>query len=250
MDEITTTVDGPALTVTINRPAKRNALTAAMYRELATVLRGAGDARVVVLTGAGGTFSAGNDLADFVGDFQADDAVWQFQQAVLDTTAVLVAAVDGPAVGIGATVLLHCDLVYATERSYLQFPFVNLGVVPEFGSSLVLTQRVGRHHAAELLLFGDRVTAADARQLGLVNEVLPDADALQARVKDRLDALLAKPARALKETKALLHGTIDPHDQLRRESVVFGELLGDPETQARIAALAGGRKAAGQPGVS
>jgi enoyl-CoA hydratase/carnithine racemase len=237
MDEITTTVDGQALTVTINRPAKRNALTTAMYRELATVLRDTKDARVVVLTGAGGTFSAGNDLGDFVGDFKADDSVYQFQQAVLDTKAVLVAAVDGPAVGIGATVLLHCDLVYATENSYLQFPFVNLGVVPEFGSSLVLTQRVGLHRAAELLLFGERITATEAKEFGLVNEVLDNAQALQARVKDRTNALLAKPARALHETKALLHGTIDPHDQLKRESAVFGELLNDPETQARIEAM-------------
>jgi enoyl-CoA hydratase/carnithine racemase len=242
MDEITTAADGAALTVTINRPAKRNALTTAMYRELATVLREAGDARVVVLTGAGGTFSVGNDLGDFVGDFQADDAVHQFQQAVLDTRAVLVAAVDGPAVGIGATVLLHCDLVYATQNSYLQFPFVNLGVVPEFGSSLVLTQRVGRHRAAELLLFGERIVATKAQEFGLVNEVLDDAQALHARVKDRANALLAKPARALRETKALLHGTIDPHDQLKRESVVFGELLNDPDTQARIAALAQSRR--------
>ena len=237
MDEITTVADGPALTVTINRPAKRNALTTAMYRELATVLRAARDAGVVVLTGAGGTFSAGNDLGDFIGDFQTDDAVHQFQQAVLDTKAVLVAAVDGPAVGIGATVLLHCDLVYATENSYLQFPFVNLGVVPEFGSSLVLTQRVGRHRAAELLLFGDRITAAEAKEFGLVNEVLADAAALRTRVKDRVDALLAKPSRALAETKALLHSTIDPHDQLKRESAVFAELLTDPETQARIEAM-------------
>jgi enoyl-CoA hydratase/carnithine racemase len=242
MDEITTVADGSALTVTINRPAKRNALTTAMYRELAAVLRDAESARVVVLTGAGGAFSAGNDLGDFIGDFGADDSVYQFQQAVLDTKAVLVAAVDGPAVGIGATVLLHCDLVYATENSYLQFPFVNLGVVPEFGSSLVLTQRVGRHRAAELLLFGDRVTAAKAKEFGLVNEVLDDTAALHARVKDRTNALLAKPARALKETKALLHGTIDPHDQLKRESAVFGELLTDPDTQARIAALTQSRR--------
>ena len=238
MDEITTAVHGRALTVTINRPAKRNALTSAMYRELATVLQAnTRDIRVVVLTGAGGTFSAGNDLGDFLQDFKADDAVRSFQEAVLDTTAVLIAAVDGPAVGIGATVLLHCDLVYATTRSYLQFPFVNLGVVPEFGSSLVLTQRVGRQRAAELLLFGDRLPATKAMELGLVNEVLADADELQARVEERTQALLAKPARSLKETRALLHATVSPHDQMRRESVIFADLLDDPDTKARIEAL-------------
>ncbi|GAA3437077.1 enoyl-CoA hydratase-related protein [Kutzneria kofuensis] len=237
MDEITTAVDGPALTITINRPAKRNALTTAMYRELATALRDHRDVRVVVLTGTGGVFSAGNDLGDFVGDFKADDAVRQFQEAVLDTTAVLVAAVDGPAVGIGATLLLHCDLVYATERSYLQFPFVNLGVVPEFGSSLLLAQRVGRQRAAELLLFGDRLPATTAQELGLVNEVLVNVEELHTRVKDRVSTLLAKPARSLQETRALLHNTIHPHDQLERESVVFGELLDDPDTKARIEAM-------------
>ena len=241
--EISTAVDGQALTVTIDRPAKRNALTAAMYRELAAALRQAkDDIRVIVLTGAGGIFSAGNDLGDFVGDFKADDAVRQFQEAVLDTKAVLVAAVDGPAVGIGATVLLHCDLVYATERSYLQFPFVNLGVVPEFGSSLVLTQRIGRQRAAELLLFGDRLSATKAQELGLVNEVLADEQALRSRVQDRVSTLLAKPARALKETRALVHNTIHPHDQMEHESVIFGDLLDDPDTKARIAALAGGRR--------
>ncbi|MEV6604581.1 enoyl-CoA hydratase-related protein [Kutzneria sp. NPDC051319] len=237
MDEITTAVDVQTLTVTINRPAKRNALTTAMYRELGTVLRQAEAARVVVLAGAGGAFSAGNDLGDFLDDFKANDAVREFQEAVLDTKAVLVAAVDGPAVGIGATVLLHCDLVYATERSYLQFPFVNIGLVPEFGSSLLLTQRIGRHRAAELLLFGDRVPAGKAQELGLVNEVLDDAEALEARLKDRVAALLAKPERSLEQTRKLVHDTIHAHDQMVRESQVFGELLDDPDTKARIQAM-------------
>jgi enoyl-CoA hydratase/carnithine racemase len=240
MGEITTTRDGRALTVTIDRPAKRNALTTAMYRELADAFRQAQDdpdIRVVVLAGAGGTFSAGNDLGDFLDDFRADDAVRSFQETVLDTTAVLVAAVDGPAVGIGATVLLHCDLVYATERSYLQFPFVNLGVVPEFGSSLVLTRKLGRQRAAELLLFGDRLPARKARELGLVNEVLADGEALRTLVKDRVAALLAKPARSLRETRALVHGSTTVYDQMRRESAVFTELLDDPESKARIEAM-------------
>lgn len=238
--EISTAVQGQALTITIDRPAKRNALTSAMYRDLAEALRKVQDddeIRVVVLTGAGGTFSAGNDLGDFVGDFKADDAVRQFQEAVLDTKAVLIAAVDGPAVGIGATVLLHCDLVYATERSYLQFPFINLGVVPEFGSSLVLTQRVGRQRAAELLLFGDRISALKAQELGLVNEVLADPQDLTLRLQDRVATLLAKPARSLRQTRALVHDTIQAHDQMERESVIFGELLDDPDTKARIEAL-------------
>lgn len=240
--------DGAVLTITVNRPAKRNALTVAMYAALADAVGTANadpDVRVIVLTGVGGAFSAGNDLGDFIAasgtasGAHEDQPVRRFQEAVLASTAVLIAAVDGPAVGIGATVLLHCDLVYATERSYLQLPFVNLGLVPEFGSSAVLVQRVGRARAAEILLFGDRLGAAEARECGLVNAVVPDAEALRAQVAERVAALLAKPARALREIRALVRATepSDAHERMLHESGIFTALLDDPDTKARITAI-------------
>ncbi|HEY4017897.1 MAG TPA: enoyl-CoA hydratase-related protein [Pseudonocardiaceae bacterium] len=248
--------DGAVATVTINRPHKRNALTAVMYTALADAVNAANAdpaVRVIVLTGAGGSFSAGNDLGDFIaasgsaaGQAQ-DQPVRQFQEAVLASTAVLIAAVDGPAVGIGATVLLHCDLVYATERSYLHLPFVNLGLVPEFGSSAALPQRVGRLRAADILLFGDRFSAATAREIGVVNEVLPDADALDARVAERVAALLAKPARALREIRALVRRSepSDAHQRMVHESAIFTALLDDPDTKARITAILDSRSSRG-----
>ena len=248
--------DGAVVTITINRPAKRNALTVAMYAALADAV-GAANAdpavRVIVLTGAGGAFSAGNDLGDFIAasgsasGADEDQPVRRFQEAVLASTAVLIAAIDGPAVGIGATVLLHCDLIYATERSYLQLPFVNLGLVPEFGSSAVLPQRVGRVRAADLLLFGDRIPAGSAREIGLVNAVLPDADALSAHVGERVEALLAKPARALREIRALVR-TAEPgdaHARMLHESGIFTALLDDPDTKARITAILDSRSSRG-----
>ena len=248
--------DGAVRTITINRPAKRNALTVAMYAALADAVN-AGNAdpavRVIVLTGAGGAFSAGNDLGDFIAASGSaagagtDQPVRRFQEAVLASTAVLIAAIDGPAVGIGATVLLHSDLVYATERSYLQLPFVNLGLVPEFGSSAVLPQRVGRVRAADILLFGDRISAASAREIGLVNTVLPDADALRAHVAERVEALLAKPARALREIRALVRTAqpSDPHERMLHESGIFAALLDDPDTKARITAILDSRSSRG-----
>jgi enoyl-CoA hydratase/carnithine racemase len=173
--------------------------------------------------------------------------VRRFQKAILAGTAVLIAAIDGPAVGIGATVLLHCDLVYATERSYLQFPFVNLGLVPEFGSSAVLTQRVGRARAAEILLFGDRISAASAREVGLVNAVLPDAEALKKHVAERVGTLLAKPGRALREIRELVRRTepSDAHERMLHESDIFAALLDDPDTKARITAVLDSRSSRG-----
>jgi enoyl-CoA hydratase/carnithine racemase len=254
--DVLSSTAGAVATVTINRPAKRNALTAAMYAALADAVDAANadpEVRVIVLTGAGGSFSAGNDLGDFIAasgsakGHDEDRPVRRFQEAVLASTAVLIAAVDGPAVGIGATVLLHCDLVYATERGYFQFPFANLGLVPEFGSSAVLTQRVGRLRAAEILLFGEKFSAATAREIGLVNAVLPDADTLTAHVDDRVAALLAKPARALREIRALVRTPepSDAHQRMVHESGIFTALLDDPDTKARITAILESRSSGG-----
>jgi enoyl-CoA hydratase/carnithine racemase len=234
-------------TIVINRPAKRNALTLAMYDALADALADCdADAATaaVVLTGTGGSFTAGNDLEDFIaGPYRPADGgeapVRRFQEAVLRARPVLVAAVDGPAVGIGATVLLHCDLVYATARSYLRAPFVDLGVVPEFAASLLLPRRIGPQRAAEFLLLGSKFSAERACALGLVNEVLADEGALLARAAEVGAALAAKPATALATTRSLLcgHPDQDVRDRYEEEGRLFAERLADPETAAAMRAV-------------
>jgi enoyl-CoA hydratase/carnithine racemase len=196
-------------TLRLSRPAKRNAITSAMYAALADALRAADadeDVRVVVLTGSGGSFTAGNDLADMAANPPlGDDAPpVRFLAALSTLRPVLVAAVDGPAIGVGTTVLPHCDLVYATVTSTFRLPFVNLGLVPEAASTLLLPRLVGTQKAAELTLFGEPFDAAEAHRLGLVTALTPDAAALTALVAERASTLAAKPAEAVRETKRLL----------------------------------------------
>jgi enoyl-CoA hydratase/carnithine racemase len=161
----------------------------------------------VVLTGAGGTFTARNDLADMTANpvRGADSPPGRFLQALTAMQPVLVAAVDGPALGIGTTVLLHCDLVYATSRSFFGLPFVDLGLVPEAASTLLLPRLTGHQKAAELMLLGERFSAAEAQRLGLVTEVVDSPEDLTARVAERTAALAAKPREALLAARALLH---------------------------------------------
>lgn len=206
-DILVDSADG-VVTITLNRPDKRNAVTGAMYATIADALVAANDddAAVVVLTGAGSAFTAGNDLRDMVENPPLGDnpPPVQFLTALSELRAVLVAAVDGPAIGIGTTVLLHCDLVYATASASFRLPFVNLGLVPEAASSLLLPRLVGHQRAAELMLFGDKFDAARALELGIVTEVVPDADALAALVTERTGALREKPREALLAVKRLL----------------------------------------------
>lgn len=206
-DILVDSADG-VVTITLNRPDKRNAVTGAMYATIADALVAANDddAAVVVLTGAGSAFTAGNDLRDMVENPPLGDnpPPVRFLTALSELRAVLVAAVDGPAIGIGTTVLLHCDLVYATASASFRLPFVNLGLVPEAASSLLLPRLVGHQRAAELMLFGDKFDAARALELGIVTEVVPDADALAALVTERTGALREKPREALLAVKRLL----------------------------------------------
>src|SRR5260221_7198972 len=168
--------------IALNRPEKKNALTRAMYDALAIALRAAdadSTVRVVCLTGSGDAFTAGNDIADFrSGPPPISNEVGPggFIAAVAGMEKPVIAAVNGLAVGIGTTILLHCDLVYAAAGARFQLPFVNLGIVPEAGSTLILPGAVGRHRAAELLLFGEPLNAAAAERWGLVNSVYPEAE--------------------------------------------------------------------------
>jgi enoyl-CoA hydratase/carnithine racemase len=200
---------GGVLRLQINRPETRNALTNGMYDEMASALHGAaGDpaVRVVLIHGQEDTFSSGNDLQDFM---QApptgeDSPVGRFIAEISRAPKPVVAAVAGPAVGIGTTMLLHCDLVFAAEGTRFQLPFVNLALLPEAGSSLLLPQQVGHLRAAELLMLGEPFSAAKALQFGIVTEVVADGVAALKAAEAAAAKLAAKPPAALQLTKRLM----------------------------------------------
>lgn len=209
------------LEIRLNRADKKNAFTLPMYLGVAEALqRAEADPaiRVILLTGEGSAFSAGNDLQDFMQtppdlDDKADAGpVMRFMRGLSGARKVVVAAVQGPAVGVGATLLLHCDLVLAADNARLSFPFINLGLVPEFGSTMLLPQRLGYHQAAELTLLGEPVDAATAQRLGLVNRVVAAAELLDT-ARGLARKLAAKAPEALLLTKQLLKSAAVPLDQ-------------------------------------
>jgi enoyl-CoA hydratase/carnithine racemase len=211
--------------IRMNRPARKNALTQEMYLGLAAALEGANDdpaARVLLLRGAGGSFTSGNDLGDFLHNPVAglDGPVGRFLAALVALEKPLVCGVQGPAIGVGSTLLLHADLVVAAEDASFLFPFVNLGVVPEAGSSLLLPLLCGLQEASALLMLGERFDAARARELRLVHRVVPTAE-LDA-VAEALAATLAdKPLGALMATRRLLRAPL--RDRLQAVMAAEGE---------------------------
>ena len=230
--------DGAVAVLRFARPAKRNAITVAMYEALTAALHAAiadEAVRAVVFLGADGVFTAGNDLKDFMANPPTgeDRAVFRLLQALVDCPKPLVAGVDGPAVGIGTTMLLHCDLVVASDRARFQMPFVKLGLVPEGASSVLLPGRVGMQRASEWLLLGEPFGAQDAYAAGLVNAVVAPAE-VDARAMAYAAALADRPPEAVRLAKALLR---DPqraqvHEALAREGAVFIERLQAPEAHA------------------
>jgi enoyl-CoA hydratase/carnithine racemase len=196
-------VDGPVVTVTLAREAKRNALTQAMYGTVADTLEAAdADAGVaaVILTGSGVAFTAGNDLADFASGAPLDQ-VHRFLTAISTVGVPVIAAVNGMAVGVGLTMLLHCDLVYVEPDAVLTVPFVSLGLVPEAASSLLLPRIVGERRAADLLLTGRKISGTEAAEWGLANEAVSPA---LGAARDAAGRLAAQPPHAVRSTKALL----------------------------------------------
>ncbi len=243
MTEVRSELKDGVLHLVLDRPERKNAINQAMYAALAKGLNEAAlsdEVRVCVLRGEGGIFTAGNDLKDFqAGSIDTfDGPVVDFLWAIAGFTKPLIACVEGAAIGIGATLLLHCDLVYAAEGTTLQYPFVNLGVCPEAASSLLLPAAVGHHRAAELLFFGDGFTAERALELGLVNEVLP-AEGLLARVQERADSLADKPLAALVGTKRLLkHPRVDEvHAVIKAEGELFVQRMVSPEAAEAFVAF-------------
>ena len=208
MSDINTERSGSILRVELNRPARKNAITAAMYTSLAEIFGDAGkdeSVRVVLWHGAGDAFCAGNDMGDFLNNPPGPGNFPQgrLMDALIGFEKPIVAAVQGAAIGGGTTMLTHCDFVYAGESAKFQLPFINLGLVPEFGSSYSVPARMGHLRAAELYLLGERFTAARAAELGLVTRVVPDHDLL-ASATATAQKLAAKPSGALRASKRLL----------------------------------------------
>ena len=208
MSEILTETKGNILRVTVNRPEKKNAMTSAMYNALADVFNEAAkddDVSVVIWDAAGDSFSAGNDIEDFLknppGPGESPQA--RLGEALLNLDKPVIAAVKGVAIGGGTTLLTHCDFVYSGESSKFKLPFVDLGLVPEFGSSWSLPARSGYIRAAELFLLAQPFSAEVAREIGLVTRVVPDTE-LSVTVTQTAEKLASKPIGALQATKKLL----------------------------------------------
>ena len=246
--DIQATRRGASLELAFNRPARKHALTHAMYETLtAAVLEAERDAgvRVILFHGDEQAFTAGNDLGDFLEHPpRSEDApVFRFIRAVLAGTKPLVAAVNGPAVGIGTTLLLHCDLVYAGENARFILPFAGLGLLPEFASSYLLPRLAGHHRAAEMLLLGEPFDAERALAAGFVNRVLPAAETLPA-ARAAADRICALPEKSIRLTRALLHAGDKEAIAARaaEEGAHFARMLGEPAAREAMAAFMEKRK--------
>lgn len=247
-DTVKISSDRGTTTIRIDRPGKKNALDMATYRGLAAGIaaaRGDDGCRAIVLTGGPEVFTAGNDLADFmrVRDAGGEMSAGDFLRGISECEKPIVAAVAGWAVGIGTTMLLHCDFVYAAPSARFKTPFTDLGLCPEAGSSVLLPAAIGPRHAAEMLQLGVEVDAARARDWGLVTEVVADPLARAAAVAAEL---AAKPPNALRRTKALMRraGRAVLADTMAAELEAFvSQLRSDEARDAVMAMLA--RRASG-----
>lgn len=235
-------------TIEIARPEKKNALTIAMYEDMAVALHAAVDnpsVRAALITGQPGIFTSGNDLEDFMQrpPQGQDSPVFRFIQAVLAFDKPLVAAVTGPAIGIGTTMLLHCDLVYVADDARLAMPFASLGLVPEFAASLVVPALMGQRRAAEKLMLGDPFTGQEAVDCGIANAVLPAAEVLPhaRRMAERFNAL---PPSAVRQTKRLMKrwSSDTVLQAVGVEGEQFGAALRSPEAREAFQAFFEKRK--------
>ena len=248
MSDILIDTAAGVMTLTINRLNKKNSLTQAMYGAMADALnQAAADAavRAVVLQGHETIFSAGNDIGDFLNGPTStlESPVYRFLQGIAQFPKPLVAAVCGPAVGVGTTLLFHCDLVYAGDNAAFSMPFVNLGLCPEAASSLLVPQMMGYHRAAEALLLGEPFMAEAAMEVGLVNRVVPPTEA-NAVAQAQARKLAAKPLSSLVETKRFMKKgqTSLVLAQMAEEGASFGRMLREPAAREAFTAFMEKRK--------
>jgi enoyl-CoA hydratase/carnithine racemase len=247
MDILVERADG-VLTIAFNRPDKKNAITAAMYQTMAdAMVEAQSDAavRAILIRGSAGIFSAGNDLEDFMKTPPMGESapVFQFLRAISSAEKPVVASVTGPAVGIGTTLLLHCDLVYAADSATFSLPFAQLGLCPEAASSLLLPRVAGYQVAAEKLLLGEAFDAREAQRMGFVNRLLPAAE-VDAFALAQAAKLASLPAASLRVTKSLMKRA-SQHElqtQMSDEAVHFGKMLLAPEAREAFKAFFEKRK--------
>ncbi|MBD8049537.1 enoyl-CoA hydratase [Limnohabitans radicicola] len=248
MSDILTHIDAGVMTITFNRLDKKNSITSDMYAAMAdAVAQASADAsvRVVVFQGHETIFSAGNDIGDFLNKPPStkESPVFRFLRGIAGFEKPLLAAVAGPAVGIGTTMLFHCDLVYAGDNAAFSMPFVNLGLCPEAASSLLAPRMFGYHRAAEALLLGEPFFAEAAQEVGLVNRVVPPTE-VNAVAQAQARKLAAKPLSSLIETKRLMKGG-DQQAVLQKmdeEGQSFGRMLREPAAKEAFGAFMEKRK--------
>ena len=246
--DILTHTEAGVLTITLNRLERKNSITSAMYGAMADAIeQAAADAlvRVALIQGHETVFSAGNDIGDFLNNPPAgmDSPVFRFLRGIATFPKPLVAAVCGPAVGIGTTMLFHCDLVYAGDNAAFSMPFVNLGLCPEAASSLLVPQMLGYHRAAEALLLGDPFMAEAALEVGLVNRVVPPTEA-NGVARSVAQKLSAKPPSSLAETKRLMKMSMQAAvlQQMSQEGASFGRMLREPAAKEAFGAFMAKRR--------
>ena len=246
--DILTHAEGGVLTVTLNRLERKNSITSAMYGAMADALQAAASdtaLRVVVLQGHETIFSAGNDIGDFLNQPPAgpDSPVFRFLHGIAQFPKPVMASVCGPAVGVGTTLLFHCDLVFAGDNAAFSMPFVNLGLCPEAASSLLVPQMFGYHRAAEALLLGEPFMAEAALEAGFVNRVLPPMEA-NAYAQAQARKLAAKPLTSLIETKRLMKKPLQAAvlQQMQEEGASFGRMLREPAAREAFTAFMEKRK--------
>jgi enoyl-CoA hydratase/carnithine racemase len=238
MSEIEIEVRDTLLSLRFNRPDKKNAITEAMYAAMAEAIETLDPKiRVILFSGAGGCFSAGNDMKSFLQSPPKDNShpVIRFIRALPKVAVPMVAAVEGPAIGIGTTLLLHCDLVVAATTAQFGLPFVKLGLVPEAGSSLLLPNLVGTQRAAQMLLLGDPIDAKAAERFGLVTHLV-EPSLLMATAEALIAKLVALPPAALRATRKLLKSA-ETSARIDAELAIFLERLTSPELQEAATAF-------------
>jgi enoyl-CoA hydratase/carnithine racemase len=248
MSDILTHIDAGVMTITFNRLDKKNSITSSMYAAMADAVAQAGAdpaVRVVVFQGHESIFSAGNDIGDFLNQPPStqESPVFRFLRGIATFEKPVLAAVAGPAVGIGTTMLFHCDLVYAGDNAAFSMPFVNLGLCPEAASSLLAPRMFGYHRAAEALLMGEPFFAEAALEVGLVNRVVPPTE-VNGYTQAQARKLAAKPLTSLIATKRLMKGGQQQEvlQKMDEEGQSFGRMLREPAAKEAFGAFMEKRK--------